>query len=70
MKNQETAQAPEARVHWSSRWGFFLVTVGSAVGLGNLWKFPYMTGSNGGSAFVLVYLFCILLIGVPLLTGR
>lgn len=70
MKNQETAQAPEARVHWSSRWGFFLVTVGSAVGLGNLWKFPYMTGSNGGSAFVLVYLFCILLIGVPLLMAE
>lgn len=59
-----------ARAHWSSRWAFFLVTVGSAVGLGNIWKFPYMTGSNGGSAFVLVYLACILAIGVPLLMAE
>lgn len=59
-----------ARAHWSSRWAFFLVTVGSAVGLGNIWKFPYMAGSNGGSAFVLVYLGCILGIGVPLLMAE
>lgn len=45
-----------ARAHWSSRWAFILVTAGSAIGLGNIWKFPYMTGTNGGSAFVLVYL--------------
>ncbi len=63
-----TSQGP--RAHWSSRWAFFLVTVGSAVGLGNIWKFPYMTGSNGGSAFVLVYLACILAIGVPLLMAE
>lgn len=58
------------RAHWSSRWAFILVTIGSAVGLGNIWKFPYMTGSNGGSAFVLVYLFCIAVIGVPLLMAE
>lgn len=58
------------RAHWSSRWAFILVTIGSAVGLGNIWKFPYMTGSNGGSAFVLVYLACILVIGVPLLMAE
>jgi NSS family neurotransmitter:Na+ symporter len=63
-------QAQTARAHWSGRWAFFLVTVGSAVGLGNIWKFPYMTGSNGGSAFVLVYLCCILGIGVPLLMAE
>lgn len=63
-----SSQGP--RAHWSSRWAFFLVTVGSAVGLGNIWKFPYMTGSNGGSAFVLVYLACILIIGVPLLMAE
>ncbi|WP_374326254.1 sodium-dependent transporter [Azonexus sp.] len=63
-----TSQGP--RAHWSNRWAFFLVTVGSAVGLGNIWKFPYMTGSNGGSAFVLVYLACILAIGVPLLMAE
>ncbi len=62
--------SPIARAHWSSRWAFILVTVGSAVGLGNIWKFPYMTGSNGGSAFVLVYLACILVIGVPLLMAE
>ncbi|WP_415036183.1 sodium-dependent transporter [Azonexus sp.] len=69
-EGQVQAQASVARAHWSSRWGFFLVTVGSAVGLGNIWKFPYMTGSNGGSAFVLVYLACILIIGVPLLMAE
>lgn len=52
---------------WSSRWVFFLAATGSAVGLGNIWKFPYITGQNGGGAFVLVYLACILAIGIPLL---
>ena len=58
------------RSHWSSRWAFVLVTAGSAIGLGNIWKFPYMTGTNGGSAFVLVYLLCIAFIGVPLLMAE
>ena len=58
------------RTHWSSRWAFILVTAGSAIGLGNIWKFPYMTGTNGGSAFVLVYLLCISCIGVPLLMAE
>ena len=52
---------------WSSTWGFILATTGAAVGLGKLWKFPYIAGSNGGGAFVLVYLLCIVLIGLPLL---
>ncbi len=59
-----------ARSHWSSRWAFILVTAGSAIGLGNIWKFPYMTGTNGGSAFVLVYLACIVGIGLPLLMAE
>ena len=50
---------------WSSRWAFVLAATGSAVGLGNIWKFPYITGENGGGAFVLVYLLCIAVIGVP-----
>jgi len=50
---------------WSSRWIFILAATGSAVGLGNIWKFPYMTGENGGSAFVLLFLGCVLLIGLP-----
>jgi neurotransmitter:Na+ symporter, NSS family len=55
---------------WSSRWAFFLAATGSAVGLGNIWKFPYITGENGGGAFVLVYLACILVIGIPLLMAE
>lgn len=52
---------------WSSQKVFVLAAVGSAVGLGNLWKFPYITGENGGGAFVIVYLACVLLIGIPIL---
>ncbi|MGP1352323.1 MAG: sodium-dependent transporter [Parasphingopyxis sp.] len=55
---------------WSSRLTFILAAVGSAVGLGNVWKFPYIVGENGGGAFVLVYLLCIALIGVPVLTAE
>src|SRR5690606_37167131 len=57
------------RLHgsWTSRWNFIVAATGSAVGLGNIWKFPYITGENGGGAFVLVYLGCILLVGVPVL---
>lgn len=49
---------------------FILAATGSAVGLGNIWKFPYITGENGGGAFVLVYLVCILLIGIPVMMGE
>ncbi|MCM2971418.1 sodium-dependent transporter [Larsenimonas suaedae] len=55
---------------WVGRWGFVLAATGSAVGLGNIWKFPYMTGEYGGAAFVLVYLVCILLIGLPLMMAE
>jgi len=55
---------------WSSQSVFILAAVGSAVGLGNLWKFPYITGENGGGAFVLVYLACVLLIGIPVLMSE
>lgn len=60
------------KVHaqWSSRTGFVLAATGSAVGLGNIWKFPYMVGESGGAAFVLVYLACIFLIGVPVLVSE
>ncbi|HYC03005.1 MAG TPA: sodium-dependent transporter [Azospirillaceae bacterium] len=56
--------------HWSSRFAFLMAAVGSAVGLGNIWKFPYMAGSMGGSAFVLVYLGCVLMVGVPILIAE
>ncbi|MDR5858326.1 sodium-dependent transporter [Halomonas eurihalina] len=55
------------RTQWLGRWGFVLAATGSAVGLGNVWKFPYMTGEYGGAAFVLVYLICILSVGVPVM---
>ncbi|MGI9571075.1 MAG: sodium-dependent transporter, partial [Desulfobulbia bacterium] len=55
---------------WSSRWAFVLAATGSAVGLGNIWKFPYITGENGGGAFVLVYLVCIAVIGVPIMMAE
>lgn len=55
---------------WSSQTVFILAAVGSAVGLGNIWKFPYITGENGGGAFVLVYLACVLLIGIPVLMSE
>ncbi|MDR0717390.1 MAG: sodium-dependent transporter [Azoarcus sp.] len=58
------------RSTWSNRWAFVLVTIGSAVGLGNIWRFSYLAGSSGGSAFVLVYLLCVALIGLPLLMAE
>ena len=61
---------PHFRGRWSSRLGFIMAAAGSAVGLGNIWKFPYITGMHGGGAFVLFYLFCILSIGVPLMVAE
>ena len=55
---------------WSSRWAFILAATGSAVGLGNIWKFPYITGENGGGAFVLVYLLCIAVVGIPVMMSE
>lgn len=63
---------PAKSIHgqWSSRWAFILAATGSAVGLGNIWKFPYIAGENGGGAFVLVYLLCIACIGIPLMMAE
>jgi NSS family neurotransmitter:Na+ symporter len=63
---------PRTSIHgeWSSRWAFVLAAAGSAVGLGNIWKFPYITGQNGGGAFVLVYLACIAVIGIPIMMAE
>jgi neurotransmitter:Na+ symporter, NSS family len=54
-----------SRATWGSRLGFVLAVAGSAVGLANIWRFPYLVGSNGGAAFILLYLFCLFLIGFP-----
>ena len=58
------------RGFWKSRWGFILAASGSAVGLGNVWKFPYVVGQNGGGAFVLIYLACIFVIGTPIMLAE
>ncbi len=59
-----------AREHWGSRFGFIMATAGFAVGLGNIWRFPYIVGENGGAAFLIVYLAFAILIGIPLLTAE
>ncbi|MCZ6504045.1 MAG: sodium-dependent transporter [Gammaproteobacteria bacterium] len=55
---------------WTSRFAFLMASIGFAVGLGNIWRFPYVTGENGGGAFVLVYLLCVFAIGVPILIAE
>ena len=71
--NKQMAQGQPTSISpalWSSRFVFIMAAVGSAVGLGNIWKFPYITGENGGGAFVLVYLACIAVIGLPLMMSE
>ncbi len=65
-------QTPPPVYHetWSSPAAFILAAIGAAVGLGNIWRFPYLAGENGGGAFVLIYLICIAVIGVPLLMAE
>lgn len=60
----------ENRGSFGSKLGVILATAGSAVGLGNVWRFPYMAGQNGGAAFILIYLVCILLLGLPGMLGE
>lgn len=55
----------EKRGNFGTELGMILATAGGAVGLGNVWRFPYMTGENGGAAFILVYIFCVLMLGIP-----
>lgn len=55
---------------WSSRLGFIIATAGAAIGLGNIWRFPYMAGTQGGGAFVVVFLACVLLIGIPMMLAE
>ena len=55
----------EERASFGSKLGMILATAGGAVGLGNVWRFPYMTGQNGGAAFILIYIGCVLLLGIP-----
>lgn len=66
--NVPSGRAPQQQ--WSTRISFVLAAAGAAVGLGNIWKFPYVAGENGGGAFILVYLACIALLGVPMLMAE
>ena len=59
-----------ARGKWSGSFGFVLAAMGSAVGLGNIWRFPSMTGSHGGAAFILIYLGCVLAVGLPIMIAE
>lgn len=59
-----------SRGNWATRVGFILAAAGSAIGLGNIWKFPYITGVYGGGAFVLVYLICVVIVGLPLMISE
>jgi NSS family neurotransmitter:Na+ symporter len=59
-----------SRESWGSKTGFLLAAIGSAIGLANIVKFPYMVGQNGGAAFIFAYLMCLLLIGLPVLTAE
>lgn len=63
-------QVSERSDMWSNSYIFVLAAAGSAVGLGNIWKFPYIAGENGGGAFVLVYLICIAVIGIPVMVSE
>ncbi|MBU0529958.1 sodium-dependent transporter [bacterium] len=58
------------REHWGSKFGFVLAASGSAIGLGNIWKFPYIAGQNGGAAFIFVYLICIAIVGLPVVIAE
>lgn len=59
-----------SREQWSDKMGFILAAIGSAVGLGSIWRFPFVAGDNGGGAFVLIYLLSILLLGLPVLLSE
>jgi NSS family neurotransmitter:Na+ symporter len=63
-------EAAGGRGLWASKTGFILAAAGSAVGLGNIWRFPYITGENGGGLFVLIYLACILAVGMPIMVAE
>jgi NSS family neurotransmitter:Na+ symporter len=58
------------REQWASRYGFILASIGGAVGIGNIWRFSYIAGENGGAVFLFIYLACVLLIGIPLMIAE
>ena len=70
MKNANSSQNKSGRDSFGSSFGVLVALAGSAVGLGNLWRFPYLVGQNGGAAFIIIYLAFVLLIGIPILLAE
>jgi neurotransmitter:Na+ symporter, NSS family len=70
MDKEVTEKPAVNRAKFATGLGVLAATLGSAVGLGNIWKFPYLTGSNGGAAFLMVYIICMLLIGIPVMVSE
>ncbi|MEZ5739824.1 MAG: sodium-dependent transporter [Burkholderiaceae bacterium] len=62
--------ATRDREQWGSHYGFVLATIGSAVGLGNIWRFSYVAGENGGGAFLIVYVVCVIVVGTPIVLAE
>ena len=58
------------RANFGSKLGVILASAGSAVGLGNIWRFPFETGNHGGAAFILIYLVCVLILGIPIMIAE
>lgn len=66
----KTTPVPKGRDMFASKLGVIVATLGSAIGLGNIWKFPYLTGVNGGAAFVIIYILCTLVVGLPVMIAE
>ena len=66
-KSVKPAGGEQKREHFASRLGFILIAAGCAIGLGNVWRFPYITGEYGGGAFVLLYLIFLVILGLPVM---
>ena len=67
MSSSASKSAPRARDSWSGQTGFLLAAIGSAIGLGNIWRFPGVSYSNGGGAFLVPYLVALIFVGIPML---
>lgn len=65
-----TSKRASLHGQWTTRWAFILAATGSAVGLGNVWRFPYLAGESGGGAFVMLYLICVLALGIPIMMAE
>jgi NSS family neurotransmitter:Na+ symporter len=67
---QKRRKTMVSRGNWGSRIGFILAAAGSAIGLGNIWRFPYVTGENGGAIFILIYIICVVMLGLPIMLAE